>query len=170
MKRPRFSLRRLLAVVSLVAIAFAAVRLFKQSPFALPDSAAQVLVDCGSRRLECMWIVAVDGDRHVALAPYHYKFMWEKMEGGAFLWRYEGRPLGRECDIFVEWRRANDYLFVACDKAQRYHVWELDGSMLTVEDPAFGRTTVTIAIPDGIASESPSQEFLEEVNFWGSSE
>lgn len=59
MKRPRFSLRRLLAVVSLVAIAFAAVRLFKQSPFALPDSAAQVLVDCGSRRLEHMWIVAV---------------------------------------------------------------------------------------------------------------
>ena len=80
--------------------------------------------------------------------------------------RYEGLPLGRESNMFVEWRCANDYLFLAQDEAQKFHVWKLDGSMLTIDAPTFGRTTVTITIADSIASESPSQELLEELCVW----
>lgn len=162
-RRMRFSLKRMFIVISVLGVVFACAGLFMRSPFYPPSDAARVLVDCGTRDLDFMCIVAIDGDEYVALSPYNYMFTYHKMEGGGLLTGYDGVPLGRDSDILVEWKSASRYSFLAQDTTGQWHLWNLDDSTLNVAEGPFRRTVVTITIPDDMASEEPAESMLTDL-------
>ncbi len=163
-KSPRFSLKRMFIVVSVLGVVFACVGAFLRSPFLPPPDAARVLVDCGTRHFDNTFIVASDGDGYVTLSPYGSKVTYFKAEGGGLLHFYDGVPLGWDSDIFVEWKNADRYLFLAQDTAGQWHLWDLVDSTLNVNERRFRRTIVTITIPDGVASEKPSESLLTDLS------
>ena len=97
MRRYQYSLKTLFLVVLLVSVLFAIWRALAYAGFAFPPDGMHVHLDCGSRQLEYVAIVAHEDSGDVGLRPYMWKVYYFTLDRPDVGRSYNGQPIISDC-------------------------------------------------------------------------
>jgi hypothetical protein len=162
--RVRFTVRRMLAIVAVVGVAFALADVARQ-PFA-PSDWVNVTVRNVPPRLRQLYLIADGPDGARALNWYFDKlFAWTEPPRIAGQQWYSNRPAD-ERFAPVQWPLANRYGAVAQRADGTWKLWwfgpdDLEGP--SVLRYIVGGGTAEVRLPDESLATSPTPEFLKQI-------